>query len=437
MSNPENPTEKPNRFSPSAADLEMYQVPGQDQITNHALSRYTNDRKQNENIVNRIGLSPLEKTRETPKKQETRPSIKKEWIEKMDHTPDDNERASLIRKGLSDPDIKTQQGAAFVINYVDDEKEKDSLKELSLLRTEEGLASQNVEVRRVAAEMIGYVHDTEKALSFIEKGINDSDLSVQKITAKMISNAPTDKIAQLIMNCLKSNNVEAQLIAAKKIWAADDREIGRLVQEGLASQNVEVRRVAVEMIEKAPKKEIPQLVQTALEKGLENELVVPPLYKHKYADIGNASFSRRRFDKTDSETTLVGGELMGKAIIRHIKPEAFLLWQKVYENYELWRKNGFDYVPIEPILSYRLNEQGLVDVYSSVLDLDYTKWQNISNKFLVELEEQRTKILKVLKDEKISHSHPIDSNFCLRFFRNPQGKVDFDKTPRLYLIDWD
>ena len=30
-----------------------------------------------------------------------------------------------------------------------------------------------------------------------------------------------------------------------------------------------------------------------------------------------------------------------------------------------------------------------------------------------------------------------DANFCLRFFRDENGKVDFDKIPRLYLIDFD
>ena len=63
--------------------------------------------------------------------------------------------------------------------------------------------------------------------------------------------------------------------------------------------------------------------------------------------------------------------------------------------------------------------------------------------FQVELEEQRKKILSILNgvgglryaDKGIEHAHK--QNFCLRFFRDDDGGIDFNRTPRLYLIDFD
>jgi hypothetical protein len=50
-----------------------------------------------------------------------------------------------------------------------------------------------------------------------------------------------------------------------------------------------------------------------------------------------ASFFRRKFKKTGSGTTLLGNDLKGKTIIRHIEPEAFLSWQKAYEDHTVWK----------------------------------------------------------------------------------------------------
>ena len=46
-------------------------------------------------------------------------------------------------------------------------------------------------------------------------------------------------------------------------------------------------------------------------------------------------------------------------------------------------------------------------------------------------------IEKVLLSQEISHGHPHDGNFCLRFFRDQENRPDFTRTPRLYLIDFD
>jgi len=147
---------------------------------------------------------------------------------------------------------------------------------------------------------------------------------------------------------------------------------------------------------------------------------------------------REEFRKTGSTTTLVGGPLKDRLIIRHIKPGAFIAWQKAYEDYEMWRKAGFDYVPIEPIQSYRLNKEGEVDVFSGVLDLSLDQWLEISGGiFEKELSELRDRIISALENEGIKHGHTHDNNFVLRFFRDEDGNPDFNRIPRLYAIDFD
>ena len=108
-------------------------------------------------------------------------------------------------------------------------------------------------------------------------------------------------------------------------------------------------------------------------------LIEPPLYSG--IDLGQEHFQRKQFKKTGSETTLVGGNLKDKTIIRHITPEAFKSWQQAYENYQIWRDAGFDYVPIEPIQSFRFNNDGLVDVYSGILDLSFAQWRHMTDDF--------------------------------------------------------
>ena len=90
----------------------------------------------------------------------------------------------------------------------------------------------------------------------------------------------------------------------------------------------------------------------------------------------------------------------------------------------IWKENGFDYVPIEPIQSYNLNKEGFVDVYSGILDLNLEQWEKITRKFSPDLGEQKKKLLSILESKKIEHGHVHhDRNFCLRFFEIKMGML--------------
>ena len=273
------------------------------------------------------------------------------------------------------------------------------------------MESADVNEQMLAVTLVGSVAEKEKeslrvAISKkIKKGLESSDNDVQRASIAMIPFAPKD-------------------------------EAFSLIELGLESSNPEVQKSAVDMVWTVSKQQSRGLFDIIREKGLGDEFVKPPLYQGE--SVNSQNFSRKEFEKTGSSTTLLGGDLKGKTIVRSIEPKAFLAWQKLFESHELWKNNGFDYVPLEPIQSYRLNKDGLVDVFSGVLDLSLGDWQRkTNNMFEAELSDQKAAILNVLGITGVEHGHAHNDNFCLRFFRDENGKVNFNRAPRLYLIDFD
>lgn len=168
-----------------------------------------------------------------------------------------------------------------------------------------------------------------------------------------------------------------------------------------------------------------------------NKLVESVLYQ-KNPDITNNSFKRASFAKGGSETTLVGGPLKDSIIIRHITPEAFHYWKLAYEAVEIWKKHGFNYIPVEPIESFSLNKNNLVDVYTRVLDCDIKTWlQRTGVNYDSLLAQQYQKLEKVLEEIGIDHGHFHTANVCLRFYRDEHGDAQVQIPPRLYIIDFD
>src|SRR3989339_8528 len=301
---------------------------------------------------------------------------------------------------------------------------------------------------RSAAKKYGLLDKVQNApeqerVLLIKQALSQKDPAVQREAAAMIVCSPAQErvslqllISEKIKQALSQEDPAVQREAAGMIRYAPTQEQVSLIKQALSQKDPAVQREAVGMIRYAPAQKRISLVKIASDAGLGNEIVKPPLYYNSNLDRGR--FKREKFHKTGSETTLVGGALKDKLIIRHIKPRAFLAWRKIYEHYQVWQDNGFDYVPIEPIQSYRLNKKGMVDVFSGVLDLSLAEWSEISgNIFIKELEEQRDKIISILESQGIRHGHTHDNNFVLRFFRDQDGNPDLTKVPRLYAIDFD
>lgn len=159
------------------------------------------------------------------------------------------------------------------------------------------------------------------------------------------------------------------------------------------------------------------------------------------------------FVKTGSETFLLSGKLAGKVIARVIPKESADKWREALESPH-WRRRGFDYVPIEPILSldeiekaYGLDSvsmdklrklknraspiEGREVVFAKVL-MGPTVWAmrlECEGPYVrKESREQMKRIEDTLKEIGIDHQHVKGDNFVV---------VREDGARRYYLIDFD
>jgi len=462
--------------------LKMYEIPGHENISMYHFNRYLNDEKRwGENIrtlatiqVNKEKIQhALENEQSTlicEALNNPSPQVQKAATEMIRYTPD-KEKAPLIRKALNSSSPEVQKAAAEMIKSIPD-KERVTLSQMVTEKIRDALSNSSTEVQKIAAEMIWYAPLEEKA-PLIRKALNSSSPEVQKAAAEMIWRVPLEEQAVLkqmvtekVCKALNSPSPEVQKTALEMIQYTPYEERAPLIHDALNSSSPEVQKVAAEMIRYTPDKEKAPLIREALNSsspeahkiairmirsnfwGGEQEallkqalekagdiLIESPLYDR--GDIQKERFSRKEFFKSGSETTLIDGALKDKVIVRYILPEHFLSWKSLYEDHSFWKENGFDYVPIEPIVSYRLEKDGRVAVFSGVLDLNLKMWQKITSRFGSELEVQKNKILDVLNKKGIEHGHSHDGNFCLRFWRDENGRPDMTKTPRLYLIDFD
>lgn len=374
----------------------------------------------------------------------------------------DRERVEFIKLGIEDPDSDiNMESSKMIFNTFGEEK-------IKLVRL--CLKSTNTDVKLNALDALQtneFPKIIDEVYKLIKNGFKSEDPKVQIMSAKMIFYTGPDDAKYLIGLGLKHSNPEVNKYAILNVPCVEDKDKAVIIKSGLQNTNVEVAVAAAEMIRYAsvvdkfdlmeaclnhPNIEVQKaslvslhflgsfsekekLFNIAMNKGLGDALVKSNLYNN--SEINSESFSRKPFVKTGSETTLLGGELKGKTIIRHILPEAFVNWQKLYEDYNLWKESGFDYVPIEPIQSYKLGKNGLVDVYSGILDLSLVDWENKTHMFQLELEEEARKIIRTIKSQQIEHGHAHSGNFCLSFFRDANGNIDFNRVPRVYLIDFD
>lgn len=437
------------------------------QIHKHLLDMLDGeDHEAQETAVRMIWWAPeserttlIEKCLEHPN-----PEVQRAAAWKIEWLPAD-QRAAHIERCLEHPNPQVQSIATASLRHVPFRK-REALREKILNAILAGLQSGNSEAQEMAAVMIEAAPvDQRIALwklclecpnplvqpiglewikaapedergDLIETYLSHPNPEVQSHVVNFIPFAPEEQHASLIKKCLEHSNLNAQVSAMEHIGIVRGPDRVALLTQALQSQHTEVQLAAMDKIRLAPEQDRSALREMAIQK-LGDRIVEPPLYKPETFANDSRLFPRQSFHKTGSETTLVGGELRGKVIVRHITPEAFLAWQALYEDFALWKEADFDYVPIEPIVSYQLNKDGVVDVTSSVLDLNLYEWKKRDESYTSELEIDRARILTVLGQQKVSHGHAHDANFCLRFFRDKNGHVDFKRKPRLYLIDFD
>jgi len=500
----------------SEKDLEMYQIPGYEMITRHALERYLSDRSQDDSIRGDIG-------------QQDEAEILKERL----YTETEGNRAKLIEEALNSSTPRIQVAGAkaiwnaptedmpaliFLALKLDNAEARTIAANKIYAAPDEAMAgliiaafeSGDVNVQIIATDTVRKVPKTEradlarigltskypsvraamaeKAVAIVpdnvreglrcdiariaEAGLNSSDPQEQICAAEMVfwsgpaetKSRLEEKITQIAETGMTSSDPAVVLRSVEMIEFVPVNRRPYLVDLGLASADPKVRFAAsiairhiphrIEMIKKALNSGDPfiqkaatriisdislgnsleELVKLAKEK-VPNFLVEPPLYNR--TNFFGEKFGRQDFTKSGSKTVLIDGSLKDKVIVRQIRPEAFVGWQSAYENYDFWRGEGFDYVPIEPILSFKHSARGVVDIYTGVLDLSLAQWEKLRGDYLEELTRDKDKIMFSLSKIGVAHGHLHDNNFCLRFFRDQHGRVDFSKKPRIYAIDFD
>lgn len=269
----------------------------------------------------------------------------------------------------------------------------------------------------------------------------DRDIEVQKAAAEYMTFAPKEEIHKLMHIALQKDRTVQGIAMGNISYVPENHRqevldvMLEIINEHLASTDEDSRKFAARMVWNIPKELREPYMHRVAALGLTNELVRSSLYDDKR--MSKKRFERKNFEKTGSETTLVGGPLLDKSIVRHIEPRAFLAWYRLYTDPELWKREGFDYVPIEPIHSFHLNKDGLVDVFSGVLDLDFSTWSWRTDLFKDELQMKMDAIESALAKTLTEHGHTHTENFCLRFFRDENGNADLSREPRVYLIDFD
>lgn len=347
---------------------------------------------------------------------------------KMEILAQPKEQVSVyIMRALENDDIEIQRiGASFIQNTPEDQREK--LGRIVIEKIINGLNSKDIQIQRIAINMIQFAPQDEReklreiVLKKITEAFDSDDIHRWRIMAKKINEAPE-----------KSQDGLRELVYKN-------------ILEALDSEDINIQRfasVAVKYTQEDKQAELINMVKVkfdlAKQQGKFNEIVKSPLYIQSDSNK-NSAFSHEDFSKTGSGTTLLlGKQFKNNLIIRHIEEPCFSAWKKAYESYENWTSAGFDYVPIEPIYSFRHDSNnGLVNVSSGVLDLNLEEWNAFSeNTFKEELDKLKKKIIDVLSSLGIKHSHENDANFCLRFYRDENGIVDITQVPRIYLIDFD
>ncbi|MDP7115625.1 MAG: hypothetical protein QF632_03930 [Candidatus Woesearchaeota archaeon] len=263
-----------------------------------------------------------------------------------------------------------------------------------------------------------------------------------QVIHKVLSNTTDDRVAESAINAL------GDLGAAGSIPL--------IIEKGLKDGYPSRQEAAMEALVKLNAQEciprLAQIVRDSMSRDLKADahkaillLGDPndPKYHRLYLGQDENFFdpekriARREFTKGGSRTILLGGHLLGKAIFRIVNPEAFEAWKKAYFAQEVWKDEGFDYVPVEPILmkGNRIRasplKSGEYRVATKVLGHNMKTFISLSGdqKLAEQLRDNMKEITRILKYElKIEHGHIDYQNFCV--------EVLPDKV-RLYLIDFD
>ena len=219
--------------------ISMYDISGQDGISEHSYERYLRNKDQNQGILERA------------KNSASAYEIKIISAAAAD-------RDSVILEGLESRDVEVQMVCARAAHLFSEDWV--AKKVIDVIKT--GLKNNNVVEKETYAIMITYAPDDaqdelrEMVADLIKAGLDNEDVTAQLACAGLVSSAPDDIIAVLIRDGLEKNDVRVQKAFADMIWSVPDSDkrdslmekVFQLIQPGLGNEDVAVQRVYAEMI---------------------------------------------------------------------------------------------------------------------------------------------------------------------------------------------
>lgn len=163
-----------------------------------------------------------------------------------------------------------------------------------------------------------------------------------------------------------------------------------------------------------------------------HELYGRALQNRSFTDASR-TIARVSQDKPEANTTLLGGKLLGKAVIKVMHPANVEAWKRVLEA-------G---IPAEPILKNRqgnyrafTQKSGRIAVSAKVLNGSTVEafLQNPVNerRYAVVISEQIAQIKNELQKIGVLHNHPTLRNFLVVWVKKNKKRF-----PKVFLIDFD
>jgi hypothetical protein len=285
-------------------------------------------------------------------------------------------------------------------------------------------------IRDTIAQFLLKKAPQQAALSLASQIRHLSEKKQEEIIHSLLEEYPQESIPYIVSNIEVISKKIAHLLLEKA-----PQEAARSLLQNLRY----LPETTTEEIEKECKKILQKEERKRLTEAEERN---PTLYEGVKED----NFLRKKFQKTGSETFLLGKELMNKAILRIIPRDAFVTWLEAYGAVEIWKSADLgdkEHNPIEPILKARMyvddNGEIKVRAYAGVLGVSAKEYLNMysNEEHHEDVKKQIQTIIDTLRAMGINHGHLHSGNFCVLHERTPKNEIDWDKPPRVYCIDFD
>ncbi|MBI2473825.1 hypothetical protein HYV70_04720 [Candidatus Uhrbacteria bacterium] len=394
----------------------------------------------------------------------------------------EQQRFDLYENIFRDEDIDLSPEKDFkpniILELIDTfpKNEQEKIRKEFFKRVKQDLQDENVLARLFAVSQIKIVLEMDR-LGLIEQALQDKNIAIRcEVIGLFTSLVSKEDKQRLFEQALKDKEMKVRKRAAEQfcvdIWKVPKKDRPELIEQARHMKNPDLSDALEKHLSYG-------LLNTDFEDRTDNHTVIPEtplkdsdqtqraqnlirdikqtgseLFQHwkalakttpLYKDVQDPFFVES-FSKTGSGTTLLdqgfveGHEsLRNRAIIRHIDLGPFQGWKRAYEDVEFWKNQGFDYVPVEPIVKATLNPQTYrVDVVTRVLPAPSVAiWKQDVGFYTQTIDEQVEKIKKALETLGVAHGHTHENNFIVYFDRDEQDEPILEKPPKVYVIDFD